>query len=76
MNLNEWIGAARLSVLSSLVFGLLYVGVFGTHFLNTGKGSWLLLYRGGINVVGCAAFVVMLLMLFFHWMRLEASERS
>ena len=75
MKLNEWAMAAKWSVLSSLAFGLLYAGVFTTHFLNTGKGSWLLLYKGGINVAGCAAFVVMLLSMFLQWMRLEAGER-
>ena len=75
MNLSEWATAAKWSVLSSLAFGMLYAGVFTTHFLSTGKGSWMLLYKGGINVAGCAAFVVMLLSMFLQWMRLEAGER-
>jgi hypothetical protein len=74
MTLNDWITSARWSVLLSMAFGLLYAGLYWVHYLNTGRGSWQLLYQGGINGAGCVAAVVLLLMVFGCWLRLEAES--
>lgn len=61
MGTKEWESVARVSVLVSLGFSAICMGIYGLQWLNTGQGSWGMLLKGSINIAGPLALIVFVL---------------
>jgi hypothetical protein len=69
----DWVGSARVSVLSSLSLTLGYSALYAIQGFRSGKLVYSVLVRDGLEVAGVMALMVFILALVVNWLFAQAN---